>query len=91
MASFGVAKLKDIKLMLGTCAPGHRIVERDHYYQVYLQRALCIPACQRVSTEARDLAKSRWDISKQMVRFLKIDNDCAAMHLPILGRQKKRS
>ena len=88
MGSSGVVTLEQIIAMLEACAPGYEREEKEHHHWVrYNGRVYWrLPKGAHRHRGARS-GRAEIEIGhvRKMVRFLDIDSDCAAQHLPALA------
>ena len=81
MSSFGVAPLKDIRMMLDNCAPGHVWKEKTHKIWVTFN-GRTYPSLQKGSHGDKNPEIKLGNV-KQMIRHLGISLDCAKKYLPL--------
>lgn len=80
MVSRGLVRLKLVREMLRECAPGHRMIEKTHYYRVeYAGKTY--PTLPKGSHSDRGRRSGQAEIElghvRKLIRHLGIDVECA--------------
>jgi len=82
VTSGGQIKLKKILAMLDACAPGYRIVAKEHRqwvtYQGHTYRRLPLGAHGKRSPSSVEIEVGQ---VRRLIRYLAIDPECASKHL----------
>lgn len=81
MASFGVARLRDIRQMLADGAPGHDFAAKPHNFRV-TWNGRTFPSLPK-GGHSEENPEIQLGKVKQMINHLRIDMDCARRHLPL--------